>query len=289
MNFQPYHDPSANNFQPYYSNNASNFQYETERVNPQGQWQENGMDWNHEDFLDGMSVGTSFVKGGGTISSNNPMDGSQMKKKVSDAIVYGPRFCAIFDAYCKSLNLQIDTSRHLMSLCLDNLIPFIKWARESDSQVSWISNKLLDNDYLRCEVRNGVVMVLIYVFASIKAKGVEGLDMFLTLQDIDTGLGIANRFSLKIYNDPFNYLIFLKTSISSLIDAGAIPDNERVNQPKRNKMQLQNKEEIESYHKIQKMIIDLLDSGDVSGAKNLVTKITSYWQIRGKVSMFSIY
>ena len=72
-------------------------------------------------------------------------------------------------------------------------------------------------------------MVLIYTFASIKAQeGIEGLDMFATFQDSETGLGIANKFSLKIYNDPYSYLSFLKSSVSGLIDAGSIPDNEHL-------------------------------------------------------------
>lgn len=56
----------------------------------------------------------------------------------------------------------------------------------------------IENDYLRPEVRNGIVMVIVYTFASIKATLAEGLDMFITLQDNESGLGIANRFSLKV-------------------------------------------------------------------------------------------
>jgi len=88
--------------------------------------------------------------------------------------------------------------------------------------------------------------------------------MFQTLMDAETGFAINNKFSIRIYNDPLSYMAFLKvrrqgrrappassvdryitslslvtltpqTSISALIDAGAIPDNERVNQPKRGK------------------------------------------------------
>ncbi|RYG97310.1 hypothetical protein EON65_53080, partial [archaeon] len=146
--------------------------------------------------------------------------GPDGRKKISDAITYGPRFCNLFEAYRLHLGTEIDKTKHLMALCTENLVDFIKWARESDRQVEWISETLFQNDYLRPEVRNGIVMVLIYTFASIKATVPPESDMFLTLQDNETGLGIANRFSLKIYNDPFYYLTFLKIAISSLIDAG---------------------------------------------------------------------
>jgi hypothetical protein len=147
-----------------------------------------------------------------------------------------------------------------MSLCTEHVVSFIKWARESEEQSGWIAHTLLNNDYLRPEVRNGIVIVLIYTFAAIKAAtatssnsasnsanssssstggggggGEGGEDMFSTLQDVEQGLGIANKFSLKIYNDPFDYLYFLKATITGLIDAKALPDNERQNQPKKNK------------------------------------------------------
>jgi hypothetical protein len=209
-------------------------------------------------------------------------DPKKMKKKISDAQIYGPRFCVLFDNYCKKLGITIDIRRHLMSLCFEHLVSFIKWARENDAQVQWIQSTLLENDCLRPEVRNGVVIVLIYTFASIKATLDPNWDMFSTLQDSEQGLGIANKFSLKIYNDPFFYLIFLKTSISALIDAGVLPDNERQNQPKRSKVPYQNREEIQSFQRIQKMVIDALDSGNIVGAKGLVADISNFWQQRGK-------
>ena len=54
--------------------------------------------------------------------------------------------------------------------------------------------------------------------------------MFLVLQEPDTGLGIVNKTSLKIYNDPFCFFSFLKACMSGLIDAGKLPENERLNQ-----------------------------------------------------------
>jgi hypothetical protein len=113
--------------------------------------------------------------------SNYPSD------KLSDAIVYGPRFCELFEEFNMTLPTRIDPSRHLMSLCTEYLIPFSQWARGSIARTSWISEKLRDHEYLRSEVRNGMIMVIIYTFASIKATLIEGADMFTTLQDHDTG------------------------------------------------------------------------------------------------------
>lgn len=234
-------------------------------------------DWSSE-FFDQQSNANEA-------NSNTLLD----KKKISDALTYGPRFCQIYDKFNKDLNLNIDPSRHLMALCTDYLVSFIKWARESNQQIEWISTTLLDNDYLRPEVRNGVVMVLIYTFASIKATLIEKSDMFITLQDNDQGLGIANKFSLKIYNDPFNYLFFLKTSISALIDAGVIPDNERQNQPKKSKLQYTNHEETESFIKIQKLLLEQLDAGNIPSAKKFVNHISNFWLLRGKVRNYFIF
>ncbi len=216
---------------------------------------------------------------------NNSSSENSDKKKVSDTITFGPRFCTLFDLYSRKLEIKIDTSRHLMSLCMDHVIRFIGWVRANEQQLTWVGSTLLDFDYLRPEVRNGIVMILIYTFASIKATRKPGLDMFKTLQDMEQGLGIANKFSLKIYNDPFLYLSFLKTCISALIDADAIPDNERLNQPKnRSKMQDEKKEEITAFEEIRARLVSLLDKGDNVEARNVVLHITSYWQVRGKVS-----
>jgi hypothetical protein len=207
-----------------------------------------------------------------------------LKKKLSDAVVYGPRFCSLFHKYCEKNSIIIDVTRHLMALCMEHMIEYCKWARESEYQANFIRSTLLDNDYLRAEVRNGIVIVLIYTFAAMKATREASADMFTTLQDNETGLGIANRFSLKIYNDPFNYLIFLKNCISALIDAGSIPDNERLNQPKKNKQMFENKEEIEAFQHIQSTLVKLLDTNQTFGAKQYVLRITSFWQSKGKVN-----
>lgn len=178
--------------------------------------------------------------------------------KVSDAVTYGPKFCQLFREYCQHLGKPINFDRHLMSLCTEHLVPFCKWAREDEAKSISIRSTLNECDYLRPEVRNGIVMVLIYTFASIKGTRESYQDMFYTLQDTERGFGIANKFSMKIYNDPFMYLSFLKISISALIDAGAIPDNERINQPKRSKVTPENKEELDAYDQLQRRLVSLL-------------------------------
>lgn len=235
--------------------------------------------------LNNLPLGAAVVPA----TSGQQQGGPSEKKKVSDALTYGPRFCEIFHTYCRKQNITIDITRHLMSLCIDYLIGFINWARESEEQVTWISNMLYDYDYLRPEVRNGIVMVLIYTFASIKATTMENMDMFTTLQDPDYGLGIANKFSLKIYNDPFCYLSFLKFSISALIDAGVIPDNERQNQPmKKGKPSTINEDEVKAFNKIKEKLLGYLDSGNIADAKSFVQIISTHWQLRGKVSIIYV-
>ncbi len=252
-------------------------------------WDQHEIDWN-DDIFEGTPRANSMDPFTNSCNDQNQINNGKIadesdpdRKKVSDTITYGPRFCALFDAYVKANKLHIDTSRHLMSLCSDHVIRFLVWVRESDAQMGWVAQTLLNYDYLRPEVRNGIVMILIYTFASIKSTVDPGLDMFMTLQDMEQGLGIANKFSLKIYNDPFGYLTFLKTVISALIDAGAIPDNERLNQPKRSKQVFENKDEVAAFNEIKSRIVALLDCGDNEGAKQLVQHINTYWQIRGKV------
>jgi hypothetical protein len=132
------------------------------------------------------------------------------------------------------------------------------------------------------------VIVLVYTFASMKATLQPGLDMFITLQDAEKGLGIVNKSSLKIYNDPFLYLSFLKVSISALIDAGAIPDNERINHPRKYRIQSENQEELVAFAQIQKILSSHLDRGDNAAARQMVQQILDYWQQRAKVCMQSI-
>lgn len=227
--------------------------------------------------------------GDGNNGNCNNQNGDQQQNenldetKVSDALTYGPKFCQLFWEFSQTLPSPINPERHLMALCTEYLVLFCKWARESEEKTTAIRATLLEYYYLRPEVRNGLVMVIIYTFASSKSARDNGIDMFNTLQDTERGLGINNKFSLKIYNDPFMYLSFLKITISALIDAGAIPDNERVNQPKRFKAMVENKEELDAYDQIQKRLVSLLDTGDNAGAKHMVLLITNYWQQRAKV------
>jgi hypothetical protein len=144
--------------------------------------------------------------------------------------LFEPKFMEVFDKFCDHTQQTIDLSQHLMSLCLDSLIPFCCWARENNSRNAWIRQVLDDNSDLRPEVRNGLSMILIYVLSTAKTTQFVNADMFGLLEDNETGLGIVNKTSLKIYNDPYNYFNFLKSCMSGLIDAGTIPENERLNQ-----------------------------------------------------------
>ena len=140
--------------------------------------------------------------------------------------IFEPKFMILYREFIKSTDMKIDLNLHLMSLCLELLLPFSAWVRESDERLEWIREVVDENIDLRPEVRNGLSMLLTYCFASAKASHLKS-DMFSVLQD---DFGIVNKTSLKIYNDPYNYFYFVKSCLSGLIDAGKIPENERLNQ-----------------------------------------------------------
>jgi hypothetical protein len=158
------------------------------------------------------------------------------KGAISITQLFEPKFLSVFNLYRQEMcsspgGVSIDLSQHLVSLCLDHLIQFSCWARESTGRCAWIQKTLDDNADCRPEVRNGLCMLFVYALSAAKATEQKGrTDMFLVLQDSATGLGIVNKTSLKIYNDPFNYFAFLKACMSGLIDAGKLPENERLNQ-----------------------------------------------------------
>jgi hypothetical protein len=152
--------------------------------------------------------------------------------------VFQPKLVQVVDAYRMYLSSQsfpdFDPSKHLLILCLDHLITFCSWARASPARSSWISKTLEENSDLRPEVRNGLCMIMVYGFSAVKAVTLNDgkSDMFSVLQEADTGFGIVNKTSLKVYNDPYQYFNFLKYCVSGLIDVGRIPENERINQVK---------------------------------------------------------
>jgi hypothetical protein len=178
---------------------------------------------------------------------SNRIGNTNKKEEINILHHFEPRFYQIyqtFSSYCvKECHLSLlNPKNHLLSLCLEYMILFCSWARDassfsvgasasaSSSVSSWLKVTLDDNPDLRPEVRNGLAMILMYCFASAQSK-LRGndCDMFITLQDNENGLGIVNKTSLKIYNDPYEYFNFLKNCITGLIDAGKIPENERVN------------------------------------------------------------
>jgi hypothetical protein len=63
-------------------------------------------------------------------------------KRLSDASKYGHRFVDIYNTYRSRNRLDIDLTKHLIVLCLENLIKFISWARET-AQVEWINTHVL--------------------------------------------------------------------------------------------------------------------------------------------------
>lgn len=145
------------------------------------------------------------------------------------ATIYEPKFYEIYQAYFQyilhneaDLVLQSLHQQHLMTMCLHYLISFCNWSRDCVNG-NWIRATLFENSDMRPEVRNGLAMILVYVFSAAKAAecrqiipGVGMNDMFAVLMKADTGLGIVNKTSLKIYSDPFGYFNFLKVCSTSL-------------------------------------------------------------------------
>jgi hypothetical protein len=162
-----------------------------------------------------------------TTSNNRELYSMDANGEPSIVKYFQPKFQEIYNKFAE--NVFVENKSHLMSLCLECIIPFCIWIRESSAKTNWIKSILTDNIDLRPEVRNGLSMIVIYTIAAHKAFCTK-VDMFVVLQDVEYGLGIVNKTSLKIYNDPFQFFNFLKCCISGLIDAGKIPENERQNQ-----------------------------------------------------------
>jgi hypothetical protein len=166
-------------------------------------------------------------------TNSNMMNNSSfnIKKPIVPSIttIYEPKFFEIFQAYqsyCYSYEPSIKFSnlanQHLMTLCLNNLLSFSNWARETNNAL-FIRLALFENPDMRPEVRNGLAMIQVYVFAAAKANEMRilntsssNVDMFTVLMKTDTGLGIANKTSLKIYSDPYEFFHFLKVCFLSL-------------------------------------------------------------------------
>lgn len=169
-------------------------------------------------------------------SNTNITISRRMNNPPTITSIYEPKFLEIFNAYrqfAQSYEPNIDlvnlSTQHLMTLCLNNLLPFSNWARDSATS-SYIRNTLYDHADMRPEVRNGLALIIVYTFSAAKASDeldnynaqfsnmnslagsgkVTNIDMFSVLMRSDTGMGIVNKTSLKIYNDPLEYLSFIK-------------------------------------------------------------------------------
>ena len=171
-------------------------------------------DQDHQiDSIDESDVDLSHKK-----SKRLLVENSVNGKKVSDAVVFGPQFIDLFEQFRQSPHFNgfqlPDKRRHLLALSLDFLIPFARWARQSTEFTDSIYRKLYCHESLRPEVRNGLLMCLVYTFAAQRMTIIANADIFTTLLDKNMGFGIANRYSLRIYNDPFSFMLFLKLSFT---------------------------------------------------------------------------
>lgn len=240
--------------------------------------------YDHDTIFSDPSVAGGRGSGNGSVIMNNNNSSSSslpLRKHIIPTIatIYEPKFYEIYCHYQQYLDQQhfhyTDVNnnqagqQHLMTLCLNNLLPFALWARESSTTTQWIRSTLFDNPDMRPEVRNGLALILVYTFSSARAadireeqqrsgamgssvssgnnnvglstssQSVSGqttmggnttttnattnaagvsspptqyVDMFAVLMKHDTGLGIVNKTSLKIYSDPCGFFNFLKVN-----------------------------------------------------------------------------
>jgi hypothetical protein len=179
-----------------------------------------------------LNMGKQQVQGATDVEQQDMFDAGLTNDNIPIIQVYEPRVLRIWKAYNSSTSPQheFDCSGHMMATCLIHIVDFCSWARSSEPVLNWITAEIIENADLRPRVRNGLSLLFVYAVAAAKADIVGNTDMFTTMQDPDSGLGIVNRTSLKIYNDNLNYYTFLKCCLSGLILAGMVPENERCNQ-----------------------------------------------------------
>jgi hypothetical protein len=184
-----------------------------------------------------ITAGDKLTDGAGANGNSNSTDSSSI------IYYYEPKFYSIYLKYLDHLTATttsstnstssnstlVDLTQHLFMICLEHLIPFSCWLRKSEEVSSWIKSILNDHEDFRPEVRNGVSMLIIYCFSTAKSKLYPKSNSFMILENEDIGLGIVNKTSLRIYNDPYNYLQFIKQCITGLIKAGIVPENEKSN------------------------------------------------------------
>lgn len=226
-----------------------------------------------------------------------------MRKNVIPTIttIYEPKFYEIYrsyqtylDVHHPEINNSNSTQQHLMTLCLNNLLAFSQWSREPASNAQWIRTSLFENPDMRPEVRNGLALILVYTFSSAKSMElIESMgdsapghmDMFTVLMKNDSGLGIVNKTSLKIYSDPYGYFNFIKACISGLIDAQAIPENERLNAQvtKKSRRGSRNRDEVEAWEYIRTSLVAMFQAPDMlNSARERIAQIMAFWQAKGK-------
>ncbi len=123
--------------------------------------------------------------------------------------IYEPKFLEIFNSYTKfaaayepNIDLTNPASQHLMTLCLNNLLPFSNWARTTNTS-SYIRATLFENPDMRPEVRNGLALILVYTFSAAKAADEAEMAAATTKPVLtSTGRGLSH-----------NYIVFCISSV----------------------------------------------------------------------------
>lgn len=128
--------------------------------------------FSNDDFNDNETIVTA--RSG---SNSNVLANTTVRKSNPPTIttIYEPKFLDIFNSYRQfaanyepNIDLSSPSQQHLMTLCLNNLLPFCNWARETNTS-SFIRASLFDNTDMRPEVRNGLALIIVYTFSAAKA------------------------------------------------------------------------------------------------------------------------
>lgn len=221
-----------------------------------------------------------------SVVSKGSSDKSGGKGDATEVLdLYEPKFLDIFDRY-KAHQLAsgapCELSGCLLANCIEHMIPFCKWVRQGEGNVTeWIHGVLLNSLDLRPELRNGLSMILMYTFSAAQARASPlKRDMFSVLQDQIAGLGIVHKTALRVYNDPFFYYAFLKASMTALIDNGFIPENERQNRekPKKPKKQTGAADELNYFLQLSQHLLGLMETNNHAQLRTNISHIVSYWQ-----------
>ena len=216
------------------------------------------------------------------------------------------KFSQLYSAYIhENPSLFIDPeawlTRHFFCLCLDHVVPFSKWLRQSVAHLLWVQTTLQHHFELRPEFRNGLIMIFIHTFATMKAIHVNrsngkqlknpslNENMVTILQSATKGLNISFQTIFKVAYDRSSQLTILKNVVLELIELNVIPKyvQRREKEGKKNNAEFKKKVELEllAFKHLQIIMKENLEEKEES--KNFlqtIQNVCNYWAMHSKVS-----